>query len=883
MTTFITTTQRRPGGKDEPEDLRQLRREHGNSLLTLKELFADWSEEDLLYAIQDAGGDVELAIVRISEGHAPQWGEVKGKKKTPKPKTTFEKQDFRSGSQRGGFADRGSRGRGDGFRGGRAGSTRGGPRAQNGGDRHTRPAKAVHTTATSESAPLGWSAESIDGATEDTPSWADATAAATDSPSLETSSGWAAASSTSDPWSSTAAATDSNGTAAAPATDAWSTTPAASSADPWSTSAATTSSTTDVTNTTSTATPARKINTATIPAGSKMSWAKIVKPAPAPAPAPVAPPKSIPAPAHAPAPKKETKPTAPAPAPVHPEPEPVVDHTPEPTPVEKEVKVPEEKVVETVPEVEQTIEEPAAPSPAPTPEPKHAHIAAESPVPAATAPVGPPGLKQKTASQARRLNQDAPVVMPGGSASLQSVGVKFGSFSLNDDVEPAESESQPETSSQQTATSAQPAPQQAQSTPAAQSAQSAQPTAPTQTSSQQPSSAYGRQPSTGAAGYPGATPVTNGQSPAGASANAAYLKQDPAANYLGQHHHHPGMGHDVMGSPYGSYMPAANQLGSFGMPPMATLPNEYAALYGNDLQRAMYYDPANYGQMPGAVANNYQTRDSKYNQDSATPSATGTTGAANSGTTQAQQTLQQQQQQQQQQQAYPNMAGGLPYYPYYYMPNQFPNAYQQSGYGQPFVNKNMYPMYQQHQQPQPQQQHGSSKPGTTGAQSTYGSFSGTGAGQGGHHQYSQSAYDDISGAGLHGLANDPYAKYGNTGGYLAGQQQTGSTGTTANGGGKGTGGVSGTYSEKGGSTGAGGAQTTASTAGGASHQTGGANQYPGQQGYYQQQQMFSNYQQYPSHHQGYHPNQQHQGQHHQASGRNNSSNNNQQQQFWSQN
>jgi len=64
----MTSTQRRPSGKDEPEDLRHLRRAHGGSLATLKELFADWSEEDLLYAIQDAGGDVEAAILRISDG-----------------------------------------------------------------------------------------------------------------------------------------------------------------------------------------------------------------------------------------------------------------------------------------------------------------------------------------------------------------------------------------------------------------------------------------------------------------------------------------------------------------------------------------------------------------------------------------------------------------------------------------------------------------------------------------------------------------------------------------------------------------------------------------------------------------------------------------------
>ncbi|KAG0370257.1 hypothetical protein BGX24_002091, partial [Mortierella sp. AD032] len=286
-----------------------------------------------------------------------------------------------------------------------------------------------------------------------------------------------------------------------------------------------------------------------------------------------------------------------------------------------------------------------------------------------------------------------------------------------------------------------------------------------------------------------------------ATANA-YAKQDPAANYLAQHHHHPAMGLDAMGSPYGSYMPGANQL------------------------------------------------------------------AGTTGSTQAQQTLQQQQQQQQ---AYPNM-GGMPYYPYYYMPNQFPNAYQQSGYGQPFVNKNMYPMYQ-HQQ---QQQHGSNKPGSN-SNTPYGNYSSTGAAQGGHHQYSQTGYDDMSGAGLHsgmGLGNDSYAKYGYPGtqNFLGTQQ--GATPTSAASNAKGSTG-SGNYN---------GADKSASSvaqpsnaAAGASLQGQQGSMNQGQQGYYQQQQMFSNYQ-YPNHHQGYHPNQ-HQGQH-QGSGRNNGNNN---QQYWSQN
>ncbi|KAF9344942.1 hypothetical protein BGX26_003731, partial [Mortierella sp. AD094] len=519
--------------------------------------------------------------------------------------------------------------------------------------------------------------------------------------------------------------------------------------------------------------------------------------------------------------------------------EPVVEETPEPTPVVAE----EEKVVEeTIPEPEvaepaveeKNVEEAVVPEPVAA-EPVQAAPAA-SPPKSAT-PVGPPGLKPKAASQPRRLNQDAPVVMPSGSSSLQSVGVKFGSFSLNDEAETVEPETQPsqpqqtqpEQASQQTATAPQPQQQQQQQ--------------------QQQPAAHGRQPNVpaGASGYQGATPAASGLSPA--ATNATYLKQDPAANYLG--HHHPAMGHDAMGSPYGSYMPnPASQLGSFGMGPMASLPNDYAALYGNDLQRAMYYDPASYGQIPVTAANNYQSRDSKYNQDSSSTATT--SGASSTGTTQAQQTLQQQQ-------PYPNMAGGMPYYPYYYMaPNQFPTAYQQSGYGQPFVGKNMYPMYQH------QQQH-SSKPGAAN-NSPYGSYNSTAG------QYSQAGYEDMSGAGIHGMGglNDPYAKYGNPAmqNFLGNQQQPATPTSSANNT-KGNAG-SNTYSGSDKNAASGSQSSNPSQmAGGASlqgQQPGNVNQ--GQQGYYQQQ-MFSNYQ-YPTHHQGYHPNQ-HQGQH-QGSGRN--------QQFW---
>jgi hypothetical protein len=50
---------------------------------------------------------------------------------------------------------------------------------------------------------------------------------------------------------------------------------------------------------------------------------------------------------------------------------------------------------------------------------------------------------------------------------------------------------------------------------------------------------------------------------------------------------------------------------------------------------------------------------------------------------------------------YPSM-NIAPYYPYYYMPNQFTSPYQQTSMGQPFMNKNLYHMFGQ-QMPQTQQ------------------------------------------------------------------------------------------------------------------------------------------------------------------------------------
>lgn len=53
---------------DESDEVRALRTKYGSKLATAKELFPDWTDEDVLHAIHEASGDVEVAIVRMAEG-----------------------------------------------------------------------------------------------------------------------------------------------------------------------------------------------------------------------------------------------------------------------------------------------------------------------------------------------------------------------------------------------------------------------------------------------------------------------------------------------------------------------------------------------------------------------------------------------------------------------------------------------------------------------------------------------------------------------------------------------------------------------------------------------------------------------------------------------
>ena len=56
-----------PAPFDEGE-IGQMKKKYSDALPTLKELFPDWKDEDLVFALEDSNGEIEEAIERITEG-----------------------------------------------------------------------------------------------------------------------------------------------------------------------------------------------------------------------------------------------------------------------------------------------------------------------------------------------------------------------------------------------------------------------------------------------------------------------------------------------------------------------------------------------------------------------------------------------------------------------------------------------------------------------------------------------------------------------------------------------------------------------------------------------------------------------------------------------
>ncbi|KAK3905652.1 hypothetical protein C8A05DRAFT_12558 [Staphylotrichum tortipilum] len=121
-----------PTFEDEGE-VGQLKLQYGAKVEVIKEMFADWSEVDILFALRETDGDENLTVTRIAEGTISQWGEVsKPKKERARPKakpdtfTTTTGDSFPAGGPRNARGGRGAdsgRGRGRATeRGGRGGA-----------------------------------------------------------------------------------------------------------------------------------------------------------------------------------------------------------------------------------------------------------------------------------------------------------------------------------------------------------------------------------------------------------------------------------------------------------------------------------------------------------------------------------------------------------------------------------------------------------------------------------------------------------------------------------------------------------------------------------------------------------------------------------------
>ena len=123
-----------PPALDDQGEVGELKRKYGDKVPLLREVCPGWSDEDLVFALQETNGDIEAAVDRISSGKSPctrrpgcmlilpgnisQWGEVK--KKHPKTKEaapSSSETGTSRGRGRGNFESRG-RGRGN-ERGGR--------------------------------------------------------------------------------------------------------------------------------------------------------------------------------------------------------------------------------------------------------------------------------------------------------------------------------------------------------------------------------------------------------------------------------------------------------------------------------------------------------------------------------------------------------------------------------------------------------------------------------------------------------------------------------------------------------------------------------------------------------------------------------------------
>ena len=56
---------------DDEGEVGQLKQQYGTKVEVIKEMFPDWSEVDILFALRETDGDENLTVTRIAEGKLP--------------------------------------------------------------------------------------------------------------------------------------------------------------------------------------------------------------------------------------------------------------------------------------------------------------------------------------------------------------------------------------------------------------------------------------------------------------------------------------------------------------------------------------------------------------------------------------------------------------------------------------------------------------------------------------------------------------------------------------------------------------------------------------------------------------------------------------------
>ncbi len=62
-----------PSPEDEGE-IGELKMRHGNKVSTVRELFPDWTDEDVVFALEETGGDLESTVEKITNGIDNSYG-----------------------------------------------------------------------------------------------------------------------------------------------------------------------------------------------------------------------------------------------------------------------------------------------------------------------------------------------------------------------------------------------------------------------------------------------------------------------------------------------------------------------------------------------------------------------------------------------------------------------------------------------------------------------------------------------------------------------------------------------------------------------------------------------------------------------------------------